>query len=111
MGGGYLEINGVQYCRYSDGSFETVHNISNPPPEKEACEDKMATKKCEKRKARGKCHKKGVQKKCQMTCGLCVTDMETRKGYRHLGVNSQSIRDCIQVINAEGGFQIEQTPG
>ena len=30
--GGYLEINGVQYCRYSDGSFETVHNISNPPP-------------------------------------------------------------------------------
>ena len=30
--GGYLEINGVQYCRYSDGRFETVVNMSNPPP-------------------------------------------------------------------------------
>ena len=37
--------------------------------------------------------------------------METRKGYRHLGFNSQSIHDCIQIINAQGGFKIEQTPG
>ena len=32
--------------------------------------------------------------------------METRTGYRHLGFNSQPIRDCIQIINAHGGFQI-----
>ena len=39
-----------------------------------------------------------------------VTGMETRKGYRHLGFNSQSIRDCIQIINAHGGFPVEQNP-
>ena len=32
--------------------------------------------------------------------------MEISKGYRHLGLSSQSIRDCIQIINAHGGFQI-----
>ena len=37
--------------------------------------------------------------------------METSKVYRHLGLNSQSIHDCIQIINAQGGFEIEQDPG
>ena len=35
-----------------------------------------------------------------------VKGMEISKGYRHLGFNSQSIRDCNQIINAHGGFQI-----
>ena len=35
-----------------------------------------------------------------------VKGMEISKGYRHLGLSSQSIRDCIQIINAHGGFQI-----
>ena len=37
--------------------------------------------------------------------------METRKGYRHMGFNSQSVRDCIEIINAVGGFAIDQGPG
>ena len=30
--------------------------------------------------------------------------MDTSKGYRHLGFNSHSIRDCVQILNAYGGF-------
>ena len=33
-----------------------------------------------------------------------VTGMDISKGYRHLGSNLQSIRDCVQILNVYGGF-------
>ena len=42
---------------------------------------------------------------CFKMCHSCkVKGMEMSKGYRHMGFSSQSIRDCVQIISAHGGF-------
>ena len=37
--------------------------------------------------------------------------MKTNKGYRNINLHGASIRDWIQIINANGGFQLCQESG
>ena len=36
---------------------------------------------------------------------------EKNKGYRNINLHGAAIRDCIQIINAKGGFQLCQASG
>ena len=39
------------------------------------------------------------------------TGAKSQDGYRNLELKSQSIRNCIEVINRNGGFGIQTAPG